>query len=233
MSAATSATGTRLRTLRNDQRVRVIENEDGHTVNASGVVARVCRDGSAWIAMDRRGNANVHPFPEDASNGRGTHVKAYPDGCEGDVELGNRKERRANLAEAQKAAADADVPPPTLATFGKDHWSTFGYIETRIVDYKGQPAREHLRCIHGRHPMQAHQGGDASQCPTRLKGGVELHNHDDWDCLDDCEREGLLVNVGSGVNPCFQLTDLGRKIAAQLRAHKASGGSCSTFEVSP
>ena len=143
---------------------------------------------------------------------------------------GNRKARRSNKKEVDKAATDEAVPPPTIASFGKDHWSTFAYIETRCVNHRGVPAREHLRCIHGRHPLQAHEGGDASECPTRLKGEVLLHNHDDWDCLDDLEREGLLANIGSTVNPQFKLSPIGHEISKQLRAHIANDGPLAAFE---
>jgi len=116
-----------------------------------------------------------------------------------------------------------------LADFGRDHWSAFGYIETRIVDHGGVPQKNQLRCIHKRHPFFAHSGGDASRYPTRLKGGRTQADHDDWDCLDDLEEAGLLENVGTGVNRVYRLTDLGREVAGRLRGHKGQGGSFSNF----
>jgi len=112
--------------------------------------------------------------------------------------------------------------------FGRDHWSAFGYIETRIVDHGGVPQKNHLRCIVKRHPFFAHEGGDASRYPTRLKGRVQ-EDHDDWDCLEDLEGAGLLDNVGTGVNPVYRLTDLGREVAGRLRGHKGQGGTFATF----
>lgn len=234
MSAATkNVRSGRLESFMPSQRVRVLVDERDRKVDAPGTVGRVCSDGGAWVALDERANDDVHPFPAD--DARGTHVKAYPQDCEAAIEpsgaTGNRRTRKSKMwVEVAKVAADAELPPLTMAMFGRDHWSTFGYIETRIVDYRGVPDKRHLRCHHGRHPLQAHQGGCASAYPTRLRDGLTCHNHDDWDCLDDCEREGLLVNNGSAANPVFELTDLGRKIAAQLRAHKAAHGKWSTFE---
>jgi hypothetical protein len=65
--------------------------------------------------------------------------------------------------------------------------------------------------------------------PTLLKGGEKLPHHDDWDCVEDAEREGLLFWVGSGLNPAFVLTEKGLKILAALRAHKARGGNFASF----
>jgi hypothetical protein len=39
----------------------------------------------------------------------------------------------------------------------------------------------------------------------------------------------LLENVGTGINPVFKLTALGRMVAAQLRQHKQDKGTWATF----
>jgi hypothetical protein len=118
-----------------------------------------------------------------------------------------------------------------IEAFGADHWSTFGYLEVRVVDHGGVVRRENLRVIHRRHPAFAHEGGDASKYPTRLRGGQKLFEHDDWDCLDDFETAGLAKNVGTGVNPVYRLTDKGREIAGLLRGHKGAGRSWAEFFV--
>ena len=82
-----------------------------------------------------------------------------------------------------------------IEDFGRDHWSTFAYIETCVVDCGGRVAKERMRCIHKRHPFFAHRGGDASAYPTRLRGGRKRNEHDDWDCLDDIEVAGLIENI--------------------------------------
>lgn len=105
------------------------------------------------------------------------------------------------------------VPPVPMARFGKDHWSTFAYIETRIVDYRGKLAADSMRCDRDRHPglhsVRHHSAGYGDRkYPTRLKteqpnptlpgaaprwGLVEIADHDDYDCVDDLIAAGLLV----------------------------------------
>lgn len=123
--------------------------------------------------------------------------------------------------------SNATVPPVvTVDRWGKEHWSTFGYIETRIVDHEGVPSRGHMRCDRDLHPALDHGGGMA---PTRLFDGSTIPLHDDWSCLDDAEAAGFLTNVGTGLHRVYRLTDLGREVANALRAHKAAGGTFSTF----
>lgn len=140
---------------------------------------------------------------------------------------GSRKSRRAERR--LEAAGEPRLSPVPIEQFGHDHWSTFGYLETRIVDYGGVVQNEHLRCVHARHPHRGHAGGDASKHPTRLRGGATLANHDDWDCLDDFETAGLVASEGTGMYPVYKLTDLGHEIAGKLRAHKARGGQWRDF----
>jgi hypothetical protein len=235
-----STSHARLRALTGGQRVKVAEAvsavDSGSVVvlNAFGTVRRVRRDGGAWVALDQRSRVKaVHPWPP--SDDRNSHVLAYPEHCEAppadNRSAGNRKERRAGKLLAKEAAE----PTPTLADFGRDHWSTFAYLEIRCVDHGGVPKKENMRCLDGRHTFQAH-GHDATGSPTRLRGDRVIHHHDDWDCLDDLEQEGLIESLGTAVSPRYRLTDRGREIASQLRAHKADGGSFSTFtttEVRP
>ena len=120
--------------------------------------------------------------------------------------------------------------------FGKDHWSTFAYIETRIIDYGGKPCRDHMRTDRDRHPKLV--GPRVFVCdsapnikyPTILKDGTSLVDHDDWDCLEDCEHAGLLKTSGT-VNRTYTLTEEGRQVAGQLREHKSTGGNYGDFEV--
>ena len=90
-------------------------------------------------------------------------------------------------------------PPVDPTRFGQDHWSTFAYIETRIVDHKGTINHDHMRCHGRRHPMMLQAknsvsgfSADGSRYATRLAGGDELHDHDDYDCIDDLIAAGLL-----------------------------------------
>jgi hypothetical protein len=147
-------------------------------------------------------------------------------------------EQRSVTNKNAKAEVNPDAVP--MALWGKDHWSTFAYIETRCVDHEGVPNREHMRCTPKIHPGLTNSANQSfsTDYPTRLKGGihegkplsVEKKDHDDWSCLEDAESAGLLINIGTGINPVFRLTDLGRKVADQLRLHKSNGGRFATFE---
>lgn len=207
------------------QRVVVLKEEHGIALNALGTVERICTDGSAWIALDRRSRVErAHPF--DRKDRRSTHVKANPEDCE--LATKNHKDRRAAKADAVRAAAIEDLEKVGMEAFGKDHWSTFAYIETVCVDNNGVPDRRRMRCVDARHPLRAH-GHDASAYPTRLKEGKTIPQHDDWDCVDDLIRVGLLQDVGTPISPQFSLTDRGYAVASLLRRHKASGNNYATF----
>lgn len=115
----------------------------------------------------------------------------------------------------------------SINEFGKDHFSTLLYVESRNVDYTGQIDREKMRCNpDGEHGML--QGGRASfgrgwddKYSTRLADGSQLSGHDDWDCVEDMINAGWMVWLGTGANPCIVLTDGGWEKAAELR--KARG----------
>lgn len=128
-----------------------------------------------------------------------------------------------------------------IEEFGRDHWSTFGYIECRCVDHKGVPDRDHMRCNPEQHPGLVNRVDRWDpKYGTRLKGygkaegeakqALQLEWHDDWHCAEDLEQAGLLITGGTGIHPLFSLTDVGQKVAAQLREHKARGGTFSNFE---
>ncbi len=93
--------------------------------------------------------------------------------------------------------------------FGRDHFSTLAYIETRLVDGK-----KYVICCDARMRTDAHNrrifmhrpgkqisnpnrymvamiGRPAS--PTRLRDGIEVPQHDDWDCIQDMAKAGYIV----------------------------------------
>jgi len=119
------------------------------------------------------------------------------------------------------AALGREAPTPTwdlgsatpvpMSRWGKDHWTTFAYIETRWVDHRGMLDHDRMRCDRHRHPafysakrrtIAFGTDADGARYPTRLKtdapgadghwGVIELAGHDDYDCLDDAIREGLI-----------------------------------------
>lgn len=121
----------------------------------------------------------------------------------------------------------------TMDRWGKDHWSTLAYVETRIVDHNGMLCNSHMRCDPKLHPAHAHHpwtDESRDRYKTRLFAGESVSNHDDWSCVEDAESCGLLINTGTGVNPRFELTDLGMMVCNALRNHKAAGGGFGTFQ---
>lgn len=120
-----------------------------------------------------------------------------------------------------------------VSEWGKDHWSTLAYIETRAVDHGGEPYKEHMRCDPDIHPQFANSTNRAfpnSRYPTRLKTR-ELYGHDDWSCLEDAEEAGFIRSKGTGLFPIYELTDYGRVVVGKLRAWKASGRNYHEFTL--
>lgn len=137
---------------------------------------------------------------------------------------------------------NAHVP---IELFGKDHWSTLAYIETRIVDHrefriKGDPCmRTCKRCWRIAQSASAKEkqfdrvkidGGNSY--PTRLRDGRLADRHCDWDCLQDLVAAGILATRGEpGIGKKVTITTRGFIITGALRAHKASGGNFAGFVV--
>lgn len=133
--------------------------------------------------------------------------------------------------------------------FGKDHWSTFAYVETVMVDKKCFKVQADPRMRSGRRnfrvmidqsdgvPEGIHPFGytrifgtaEGHKYPTRLNDGSEIEKHDDWDCLQDCAAAGFFTvqEIEPGVE--LHLSDLGHKVANQLREHKRKGGNFHGF----
>lgn len=121
--------------------------------------------------------------------------------------------------------------------WGRDHVSTLLYIETVCTDDGGKPHVDRMRSEPGRPRKgwdtvrRAFGGWDSiSRYPTRLKGGVELFGHDDWDCATDFVHAGLLLWEGTSLHPVFRLTDAGWKMAASLRKQKGERRKATEYE---
>lgn len=132
----------------------------------------------------------------------------------------------------------AESSPPDLrrinvSEFGKDHWSTLTYLETRCVDHKGRIDIRNMRCNSERHPGQAHipieRENGKFKYPTALRDGKFEPEHDDWDCIDDLEAAGFLKTFGTGIHPEVGLTDEGWAVAGRLRRHRGAGGQFADF----
>lgn len=115
-----------------------------------------------------------------------------------------------------------------IKQFGKDHWSLFAYAVTRAVDYKGVLDYKHMSSKINP-PL-----GVLSKPKPRLFGYFEdkslcIEDYDDFDCLDDLEAAGLLLNIGTGLNPIVKITENGWGVSTALNQHKASGEMFASF----
>lgn len=117
---------------------------------------------------------------------------------------------------------DAPIPRPVPRhLWGRDHWSTLLYAETRAVDHCGELDRRQMRCDPARHPeLDAWADRSPKKHPTLLAGGAELPDHDDWDCLADMEAAGFLTRDNWTK---VTITDQGFLIVGDLRKQRARG----------
>jgi len=132
------------------------------------------------------------------------------------------------------SVADNSTPPIAIERWGKDHWSTLAYLETRCVDYRGELDPQHMRCDLDRNPLQGNRGTHMSRNqrhPTILKGGDEVKGHDDWECVWDMIMAGLVQNNGTDTCPMYSLTDEGWEMTQAMRRFHAGGGNYANFEV--
>lgn len=123
----------------------------------------------------------------------------------------------------------------TMDQYGKDHWSLLGYVDCCCVDHGGQLDKRKLRTNENTHPVhavnRASVGAWRLDSGTRLKGyfpdqdpALMLPDHDDWDCLEDMERAGLL-EIMSEVNALVRLTAAGSVMAGQLERTRPAAAS--------
>ncbi len=78
------------------------------------------------------------------------------------------------LTVAQPTNDATGKPVVPVDNWSTDHWSTFAYLETREVDYKGKIDLNHMRCDATKHPglrNQANINFPGSKHPTILKVG--------------------------------------------------------------
>ena len=134
-----------------------------------------------------------------------------------------------------------------MTEWGKDHWSTFAYIETCVVDRHGFVDSRRMRSTDERYPTRLR---GFAQDPSRVVAG-----HSDWDCVADMIAAGLVApapgttgekgrlpfheyeararrfKTASARNEAhqFALTEAGIAMAARLREHKARGGNFAGF----
>jgi len=125
----------------------------------------------------------------------------------------------------------------SVEAFGKDHWSTLAFVETRCVDDGGIVDKERMRCNTSRHAallgriQQRSTSKWDEKWGTILSDGTVLPEHDDWDCLIDLAKAGYveIVDIDEGN---VHLTDQGWQVAHQLRRFIAEGGTYKAFRPS-
>lgn len=147
-------------------------------------------------------------------------------------------------------------PLPTVDPehWGKDHYATLAYIETRCVDRDGSLMGDQMRTNPRRHRefvgetamrVGVNWGGYTTRlvdsAPDELQESVDQLGHDDWDCVDDLIRTRLvrIVTLHRGeVGRPFgdgrvrvELTERGQRLAAALRVHKQRGGNFGDFDT--
>lgn len=111
--------------------------------------------------------------------------------------------------------------------WGRDHFSTFAYLGSVVHDNArgGSPDPRRMRCRPGNplmHPQNARVSGD-KEYPTRLRGGVLLRDHDDYDCADDIVAAGLLEDIGTGAQRRYRMTEAGLRAWHYLCAARPNG----------
>ena len=134
-----------------------------------------------------------------------------------------------------------------MERWGKDHWSTLVYLETCAVDARGMIENRRMRCNARLHRpfvglMFDNEIQDGSKYPTRLTDNAELDNHDDWSCLEDMVKLGLIEvewkvkdrrKAFGGCVARVKFTDKGLEVSSAIRRHKANGGQFATFRIEP
>lgn len=121
--------------------------------------------------------------------------------------------------------------PVQINNLGADHWIVLALVESTAVNATTLDRRR-MRCNPNRHRHLLDNrlptiAWDDSYS-TRLADGNSLTGHDDWDCLNDLQRLGL-IRIDSLVNGQVSPTDLGYQFAHALRKHYAQGGVPATF----
>ena len=138
-----------------------------------------------------------------------------------------------------------DKQPVPRERWGKDHWSTLLYLESRAVNQRGRIEHEKMRTSRRNRRLAGSVHGVANvmspdEYPTRL-APVQAERakfdviyltggHDDWECLQDFADADLLTFEVNEDHPEFPLpvtyalTPAGYQAAAEARKRRAETG---------
>lgn len=130
----------------------------------------------------------------------------------------------------------AIAPVVPVEHFGKDHWSTLAFVETRCVDYKGVLDKDRMRCNLNRHAAFAGPVQRRSLIMdwqetwgTRLNDGSVLPEHDDWDCLIDLTKAGYIEIIDID-DATVKMTPTGLDVVQRLRIYRTGTGRYTGFQ---
>lgn len=126
-------------------------------------------------------------------------------------------------------SASAGAPPISIDQFGLLHWLAFQHAITSCLNMGGIP--DNLRLSYN-----SNRRGEGGH-PWPLHWGVQLHDRsfvsgvDDCDCLDDCERAGLIEIVEKlGGRPAkIKATVRGMEVYDQMKNHCRRGHKLELF----
>jgi hypothetical protein len=133
-------------------------------------------------------------------------------------------------------SAEYVLPITPVALWGRDHWTTLLYIESRCVDNAGLLDNQHMRTnarVHrkllGDAQIRAGMGGEDH--PTKLRNGDQIARHDDWSCIEEMVAHGLVtVRESNTTDQPFgggkvrvKLTEMGWRVASRIRRDRAEG----------
>lgn len=93
--------------------------------------------------------------------------------------------------------------------WGKDHWSLLLYIESCVVDHKGELDLDRI-------------GKDGDAYPVRLNNDTIVPGKSELDCLEDLEKHGF-ITIHSFQELIVDLTDKGWRHTFQMRRNRSAG----------
>lgn len=149
------------------------------------------------------------------------------------------------MDQPQTFALDDYIP---MSHWGQDHWGTFAYVDTVMVecgsfqvgrDPRMKASRRNFRVMTQEcpNPKRAHRTASGLAMPmdlahsTKLNDGQLVAGHDDYACLQDMAAEGLFLQAPNEVEPGVKLQFSPRGVDAinALRDFKRNGGQTADF----